>query len=352
MITYIPFLKFKTGEVNAIGALDADVRAAICPFFDLPKKEGLTADEFKGMVAKADRALGKHMPDLAEFYFDTHDISDALFIDGIQNYRYLLEYLSEWPVIPVVGLDRDPSRIDAVKELKGEGKIASAHLALRLSFEDFESYGAVEDEIAALAPIFELFEDLDLVFDCRICDGADPGKASKAIVKFSKQFCAEYQVRRVVVTGSSIPSSISTLLKVRTDLVIDRMELAIFQRVSPDHDHTALVFGDYATVSPDYADVSLPPEMLQTMMTPRFIYTMKGRHFIIRGGRIKGDYGQYFGMAKTLCGKSFFRGKGFSPGDTYLEEKGRGLGSYCTPAAVIKPTVNAHITYMVSVLPF
>jgi len=352
MITYVPFLKFKTGEVNAIGALDDDVKTAICPFFDFPKKEGLTADEFKGMVAKADRALGKHMPDLAEFYFDTHDISDTLLIDGIQNYRYLLENISEWPVIPVVGLDRDQSRNDAVKELKEEGKIASAHIALRLSLEDFESYGAVQDEIAALAPIFEHFEDLDLVLDCRICDGADPVKVSKAIVKFSKQFCAEHQVRRVVVTGSSIPSSISTLVKVRTELVLDRMELAIFQKVFSEHGHMALVFGDYATVSPDYAEVTLPPEMLQTRMTPRFIYTMKGRHFIIRGGRIKGDYGQYFGMAKTLCGKGFFRGKAFSPGDAYLEEKGRGSGSYCTPAAVIKPTVNAHITYMVSVLPF
>lgn len=352
MITYVPFLKFKTGEVNAIGSLDADVRATICPFFDFPRREGLTADEFKEMVAKADRALGRHMPDLAEFYFDTHDISDALLVDGMQNYRYLIENLSVWPVIPVVGLNRNRSRVDTVRELKEEGKVAAAHLALRLGVEDFENYGAVKDEIAALAPIFNLFDDLDLIFDCRICDRANPVAVSNAIVRFSKEFCAEYQVRRVVVTGSSIPSSIGTLLKVRTDVVLNRIELAIFQRVSSTHDHNQLVFGDYATVSPDYADVTLPPEMLQTMMTPRLIYTMRGRHFIIRGGRIKGNYGQYFGMAKALCEKTFFRGKGFSSGDTYLDEKSRGLGSYCTPASVIKPTVNAHITYMVSVLPF
>lgn len=352
MITYVPFLKFKSGEVNAVGSLAADVRERICPFFDIPKKEGLTAEEFKEIASKIDRAVDRHMSDLAEFYLDTHDISDDLLVDGVQNYRYLLETLSKRPVIPVVGLDRDRAHSDAVKQLREAGKLTSAHIALRLSVEDFENYGAIKAELADLDSTFELFKSIDLVFDCRICEGADPIKVSKAIVKFSKKFCSEYTVRRVIVTGSSIPSSISTLLKVREDLVIDRAELAIFLRVSSEHDHMHLVFGDYATVSPDYSDLTTPPEMLQTRMTPRFIYTMKGRHFIIRGGRIKGNYGQYFGMAKTLCGRAFFRGKDFSTGDAYLDEKSQGLGSNCTPASVIKPTVNSHITYMVSVLPF
>ena len=87
-------------------------------------------------------------------------------------------------------------------------------------------------------------------------------------------------------------------------------------------------------------------------MTPKFIYTLKGRHFFIRGERIRGNYEQYFEMARKLCAKAFYRGKAFSWGDTYLNEKSLELGGNCTPASVIKPTVNAHISYMASVLPF
>lgn len=352
MTTYVPFLKFKGGEINAIGSLDADVSAHLCPFFDFPMRGGLDTDQFEVITARTVRALQKHAPDLTEFYFDTYDVPDELQVDGEQCYGHLLTALSEHPVIPVLALNRDASRIAIVRTLKENGTIRSPHLALRLSAEDFESFGAVINEIAAFAPIFELFEDVDLVFDFRVCHGVDPVKAAKTVLSFSQKFCLIYPVRRVIVTGSSIPSTIGSLLKTRSDVVFDRAELKIFHEVAPKHTHAPLVFGDYATVSPDYVDPTLPPEILQSFMTPRLIYTIKGRHFIIRGGRIKGAYHQYFTMAKTLCSNGFFRGRGFSTGDEYLDDKGRGLGNNGTPAAVVKPTVNAHLTYMVSVLPF
>ena len=38
MIRYTPFLKAKRGELTAMGDLSADVKQAICPFFDFPRK--------------------------------------------------------------------------------------------------------------------------------------------------------------------------------------------------------------------------------------------------------------------------------------------------------------------------
>ena len=352
MITYIPFLKFKTGEVNAISELDPVVHRSICPFFDFPKKGDISADEFRDSVGKIDRAIAKHMPGVAELYFDNYDISDDLTIAGEQNYSYLLRKLAKWPIVPVVGVDRAKPRIAAVAKLKDDGVIRSGHIALRVTTEEFESYVAIQDEITDLEPLFALFESIDLVFDLRIYDGADPEKLSRSILSFSKKFCGKYKVRRVVVTGSSIPSSIGNVLKVKTECLLDRAELAVFEKVAAKHDHAHLVFGDYATVSPDYAEVTLPPEMMQNVMTPKFTYTLKGRHFFIRGERIRGNYEQYFEMARKLCAKGFYRGKAFSWGDAYLNSKSLELGGNCTPASVIKPTVNAHISYMASVLPF
>lgn len=350
MITYIPFLKFKSGEVNAISNLEAAVRSAICPFFDYPKKTGgFTADQFKASVFKTTRGITNHLLDLPEFYFDNYDIEDGLVIDGEHNYRYLLQNLAAWPVIPVVGVDRSPDRLNAVATLKDDGAIKSNHVAFRLTAEDFEKFSVIEDDIENdLEPIFMRFEAIDLVFDCRVCGNADADKTSKAILDFSKKFCAKYTVRRVVVTGSSIPASIGEVLKVQTECLLPRVELAIFGKVAVKHGHVALVFGDYATVSPDYSDVNIPPEMMLNVMTPKFTYTVKGHHYFIRGAGIKANgRGQYFTMAKRLCNKNFFRGATYSFGDGYLDQKSRNLGSNCMPATVIKPTVNAHISYMV-----
>jgi hypothetical protein len=352
MITYIPFLKFKTGEVNAISELDPAIHGSICPFFDFPKKGEITAEEFKDAVGKIDRAIAKHMPEVTELYFDNYDISDSLTIGVEQNYSYLLRKLSKWPIVPVIGIDRAGPRNDAVAKLKKEESIKSNVIALRITAEEFESYAAIQDDLDNLKAVFAQFESIDLVFDLRIYGGANPDKLSNVILSFSKKFCASYDVRRVVVTGSSIPSSIGNVLKVKTECLLNRAELSVFERVAANHEHAHLVFGDYATVSPDYAEVTLAPEIMQNVMTPKFTYTLKDRHFFIRGERIRGNYGQYFEMARKLCAKGFYRGEQFSWGDAYLNMKSLELGGNCTPASVIKPTVNAHISYMSSVLPF
>jgi len=101
-------------------------------------------------------------------------------------------------------------------------------------------------------------------------------------------------------------------------------------------------------VSPFYSDAELDPKIMQKVMTARLAYTFQGSHYFIRGSSVGTDgYEQYFGLAHTLCGQSFFRGPTYSLGDRYLHEKSRRLGNNCTPGAVIKPLVVAHITYMV-----
>jgi hypothetical protein len=164
-------------------------------------------------------------------------------------------------------------------------------------------------------------------------------------VKFSQHFCSAYPVRRVVVAGSSIPASAADLANPRTERVLERTELKIYRAVQPHHAHARLVFGDYATVSPDYSDLALPGEILQNLMVAKLTYTFGDSHYVIRGSKTKGNLRQYFDMAATLCGKRFFR-TGYSAGDDFLEEKSRGAGSNCMPGTVIKPSVVSHISYM------
>jgi len=349
MTKYVPFLKAKQNEIKAISELSLEVTAAITPFFDFPKKnEGYSEMVFVDAVASVVSKLKRNLPPNGVFYLDNYDVEDTLKIGGQYNYIHLLKSVAGMRAIPVVGLDRTATHCTTVIKLKQSKVVSSTIVAFRICPDDFEEFAIVEDDLAAnLAPVFNEFEKIDLVFDCRICTRLDPVVTAQQILKFSSKFCAVYPVRRVIVTGSSISAASSDILTVDSTRTLVRNELAIFSAVKAGHRHAPLVLGDYATVSPNYSEVTIAPEILQNVMTAKLTYTLEGAHYFIRGGAMKArGRGQYFGMAKMLCAQPFFRGSSYSTGDAYFDQKGRSQGNYCGPNTVIKPAVVAHISYM------
>jgi hypothetical protein len=349
MIRYIPFLKAKRGELTAVGELASEVKQEICPFFDFPRKNAnYDSETYANTAQSIVRSLKKHWGCDAEFYFDDFDIDQKLTVKGEHQYAYVLKSLQDLQVIPVVALDRIEHNY-AVAQLKRDGEIASDTVAFRAERGDFEDFDSSEDQIDYdLENVFKEFETIDLIVDCRFCTGMNVAETGQQIAAFARKFCAAYEnVRRVIVTGSSIPASSRDMLETNSNCAVARQEIAIINQARRSSD-VHLVTGDYTTVSPFYSDADLDPKIMQKVMTARLAYTYQGFHYFIRGSSVGSDgYEQYFGLARTLCGQSFFRGPTYSLGDLYLHEKSRCVGNNCTPGAVIKPLIVAHVTYMV-----
>lgn len=347
MIPYIPFLKAKQNELKAMSELAGEVKIAICPCFDFPRKKQYSPILLASTADRIADGIKRNWGTDAEFYFDDRDLAQQLKIDGKHQYAYMLKSLMGTAVIPVVALGRTGHNA-AVAELKRNGDIGSPRVAFRVDPDDFEDFDAVAEQMEYdLKASFDEFDEIDLMLDCRICTGLNVSDTGQQIAKFSKKFCGVYRVRRIIVTGSSIPPSSREVLATNSDCTLPRRELAIISSAR-DLSDVDLVAGDYATVSPFYSDADLDPRIMQKVMTARFVYTFKGFHYFIRGSSVRaGGYEQYFGLARTLCAQSFFRGPTYSLGDRYLDEKSRRVGKNCTPGAVIKPAVVAHITYMV-----
>ncbi len=348
MISYIPFLKAKSGELTAMGELAPKVKQAICPFFDFPrKKESYDSETYAALVQKIAKSLKKHWGSHGEFYFDDLDINHQnLTVKNEHQYAYALKALQELRVIPVVALNLTKHNA-AVAQLKRDNEIASSTVAFRAEEGDFEDFDANEDQIDYdLANAFNQFETIDLILDCRLCTGMDVSETGQKIAAFAKKFCAVYSVRRVIVTGSSLPPKIGDVLSVDSTEVVTRRELAIISKVR-DLSDVELVAGDYATVSPFYSDAALDPKMMQNVMTPRLIYPFRESFYITRGVSMKsGGYEQYVGLTLELCGQDFFRA-GYSTGEDYFYEKSQRIGKNAMNGTVVKPSVVAHITYMV-----
>ncbi|MBI1177829.1 hypothetical protein GC207_10375 [bacterium] len=348
MISYIPFLKAKQGELTAIGALAPNVKMRICPFFDFPRKKNYDAALFAETTGRIARGLNRHWDAEREFYFDDLDVKEKLTVEGRSQYAYVLVALRRLSVIPVVGLDRLTHNA-SVADLKRNGKIASSVVAFRAQPQDFEDFDERQEEIESdLEEVFQEFEQIDLILDCQLCTGLDVATTARQIAAFAQKFSAAYKkVRRVIVAGSSIPASSRDVLATNSDCSVPRRELAIISKARALC-NVDLVTGDYAVISPFYSDADLDPRIMQKVMTARLAYSYKSSHYFIRGSSVGVDgYEQYFDLAETLCGQSFFRGSNYSLGDEYFYDKSRRSGSNCTPSAVIKPSVVAHITYMV-----
>lgn len=349
MNTYVPFLKAKLGELNAVGVLAPNVKSAIIPFFDFPRrKPDYKAESFASAARGIASGLKKHWGTDGEFYFDDLDIGQKFAVEGLHQYAYVLKALEDFDlkVIPVIALDR-PAHNDAVARLKREGGIASATVAFRAEQADFEDFDAKKDEIDYdLAAAVKEFETIDLILDCRLCTGLAASETAQQIAEFTRKFATLYPVRRVIVAGSSIPASIGEVVKSDSTEIISRHELLIIGKAR-DLCELDIIPGDYATVSPFYSDKEFDPRILQKVTAPRLIYSFNHSHYVDRGVSLStGGQRQYLGMTKTLCAQDFFR-SGYSAGEDYFAQKSQGIGRNATNATVVKPSVVAHITYMV-----
>ena len=343
MISYIPFLKAKQGELTAMSGLAPNVKQRICPFFDFPRKKKYDAALFTAKTAKITSGLKRHWGTQAEFYLDDLDVREKLTVQGLQQFAYVLGALKGMRVVPVVGLDR-PAHNAAVAAVKRNGEVDSPVVAFRVHPQDFEDFDGQQAEIEYdLDDVFKDFDEIDLVFDCQLCIGLNVSTTAQQIAAFAKKFSGAYKkVRRVIVTGSCIPAKIGDVLGTDEATILPRRELEIIAK-SRDLSDAGVLAGDYTIVSPFYSDKEFDPKLLQKVTAPRLIYSFDHSHYVSRGFSLEsGGQEQYIGMTKELCEQGFFR-PGYSTGDDYFTEKSKGIGNNATNGTVVKPSVVAHI---------
>lgn len=346
--SYTPFLKFKSNEVAALSVLSSELKASLTPFFDIPRKDGMTRAEFETCVAARARKAIKWLHPFPNFFLDILDIPDSIATGGTPNYSVVIDHFVNTNYIPVVGLDRASNHNSAVFDAKKSGQIKSNSIALRLQTDDFSSFDLIEPDLADLfSHGSTVFTTWIVILDCRFCLAANRAKLASDAAAFLKKMRAKFPVKQFILTGSSIPGTIADLAKPQDEATIPRAELEIFHAAESMLGKGQLDLGDYTIVSPLYSELTLPPEMLQSVIAPKVLYSYQIFHYIARGGRIK-THGnqQYNEIAREITAKSFYRTPSYSWGDNFLTEKAANLPPSVTPGNVLKPTICAHITYM------
>lgn len=366
MDNYIPFLKLKGSEIIALRRLDTYLKADLLPFFDFPRKKPKksrkedaptpkTKNElFANDLVKLKRKFEINLSFLNRFYLDNFDLEDFIEHNGKYNYYSILENFGHLGMIPVVGLDRSEQHLQSIFHALQQNMISDSIIAIRLCKNDFESYSICRDDlISLLDDIYFSFHNIDLIFDCRICKENDNEKYASQITAFIEGLSKEnYSFNRFIISGSSIPPSITELITTRSEKHIIREEILIYNEVfkSLNKENKNKIFiSDYGCVSPEYSDVELFEEDMDNVTTAKIIYPYKDNLYLVRGGRMKSDRKQINKLAKVVVDQPhIYRGQTFSTGDMYLYEKSKNIGKDATASTIVSPLINLHLTYMLN----
>lgn len=346
---YTPFLKFKTNEVAGLSVLSASLKAELTPFFDLPRKDGMTRAMFKKSVESCHKKTEKYLIDFPYIFIDSFDIPDSIAEIGSPNCRVVIDAFADIEYVPVLGLDRAADHNQEIIDAKASGEIVSDTVAVRFQPDEFASFDLIKDELTELiASGSKFFTNWIFVFDCRVCLVSNRMKLATDVANFVVKAFEDIDIKKCIVVGSSIPATITDIARPSDESVIVRAELEIFHAAQAMAGAKLLSLGDYTIVSPTYSELSIAPELLLSVTAPKVFYAFDNNHYIARGGRIKTKgYGQYDDICVEITKKSFYRGAPYSSGDNFIKLRADGFREKnVTPSTILKPTICAHITYM------
>jgi hypothetical protein len=348
---YVPILKGKKGEIDALSELTGSLLDVVVPFFDVPRHT---------QSARAGKDLAAHLKKFAKdvggawesgpVYVDLFDIPlHRRLSTGAHPVPVLFEELATHGVeaIPVTGLDRDADYNMAVKEVCA---IANRGVCIRLQKDDIEVPEDMIDEIAELLSEIAIpIDSVHFVLDLRSIRTLDVSVGEGMILESLHFLQRLGRPKTIVLAASNMPQSLSEDVATNSVGYIERKEVSLWNRVAArlGNVNPPLAFGDYATVHPDYAD--LDPRLIANTMGPSIRYTVANNWLVLRGGRFQGHpdgYGQYFTLAAILVGMAEFLGRNFSFGSSEIDDKASRHGGTGNPGTWVKIAVNHHLVYV------
>lgn len=290
---YVPILKWKQGEKDALLNLSEETKSEIIPLLELTpdtieKGDGLRVSKFWSGL----------------FYFDTSfeiDISDEEFVNII-NESDLVEN-----VIPVIKFE------DSIEKVKSLCKLSKQGFALRLSINDCMEDGFT----AALEIVFQIINrrETDLILDVKDVDSSKINEQAFLIAGAFGNIPELNLFRNIILSTNSFPS---TLKNCATDTltVLERTEKTLYNRVVKSLPNYKICYSDYAINHWSYFDF-IPG------IKPSFNirYTTTDYYLVYKGKTVqKGGLNIEFVKAACECivDHPLYSGSGFSWGDNEI----------------------------------
>jgi len=346
---YVPIIKWKMGEYQALLHLDAKIKKNIRPLIEIPpigwdfEKQRLvkTIDEhLSGFGNKLQKKWGRDTAFLDLVLLDKNE----RMTNGTHPVEYLFDDVRDHTktAIPVTSPDRDAAHQQAVKDVID----ADANgLCIRLSLKDLIK-GDADLRLNSMAEYFGVdIPEIDIVLDLAVPNFHPLESFAKALKGVTSKISNLTKCRSFTIAATAFPKSMGELSLGKN--IVSRDEWLLFNayRALLSERERKPQFGDYTIAHPDILNMDM--RLIKPAASLR--YTIDDNWLVLKGKNVRNyKFKQYIDICRSVVNSGHFNGFKYSLGDEYIFDCGAGNKSTGTLTTWRWVGVNHHMTKVVS----
>lgn len=346
---YVPVLKWKMGEYQALSRLAEPVKDRITPLLEVPpvgfdfetRANKETLDSHIGDFGRRLKSKWQARPCFVELkYLQANPLCtggqhcvDELFNAARQE---------GCAAIPVASFNNNPAYLAAIGRTVQQDRRG---VCLRLYLPDFDRPNMAADIEHMLRSMAEGWHACDLVIDLEAQSYVPVTVFVGIIQTLLSKVPVLNRWRTVSVVGTSFPNTVAGLNT--NPAFIPRMEWRSYRAFLATLGPEARIptFGDYGVAHPD------PVELDMRLIKPfaKMRYTIDNDWYFEKGSPVRTHgFGQFQSMCAKLMAQPFFCGRNFSAGDTYIADCAAGSVATGNLSTWVWVATNHHLTKVAS----
>ena len=354
---YVPILRWKKAEKDALAALAPEVRKQVAPLFEFIMPSPVRdKEEFKKIVIDSRTVFTNRLPstikEINKCCADGSVFIDVHLVDWdmrVSTLKHILGSAKDCRatiipvthIFPVSSTEADMQVRATTVEYAAKN---AAGLCIRIDRISLDDVNLAADIRKFVSDNKLRLENTDLLIDLGVIDADDE---AKVIADKLGNLPDIENWRSFIVTGGAFPRDLSNFEK-HSHQELPRYDWQLWSNLAGLGTLPRIpTYSDYAIQHPiHYGNVP------STNVSASIRYTNDSQWDVLRGEGLNNDDGpghkQYIAHAQTLIKRSFFKGKDCCFGDLYTYERAQPENKNTgNPTTWLKAGINHHLTMVV-----
>lgn len=317
---YVPSLRWRQGEYQALLRLTGAVKDRIVPFITIPEIEfdfeerrlkKSVHEHVHPFAARFNAKWGKRMA-----WVNAHkSIIDKTMNDGRAIFTYVFDALRsfEATAIPAIPLYAAPAIVQTVSEIVEMDNLGAA-ISIRL--EDLMAPNPRVQIERMSQSLGVALSDLDLAIDLGAPNFEPYSAFADALISALHKLGDLSEFRNFILIATAMPDTFKNIAKGAD--TIPRHDWLFYHALVTKipADMRCPIFGDYTIVHPDFT----PIDMRMIKASGKLVYTTSANWEVRKGGAFRDNPEQMHEHCESIVHSGKFKGAEYSTGDDYISK--------------------------------
>ena len=320
---YLPILKGKAGEYDALEHLCAGVKPLLTPIIEVPPIEWKYGDEL-GVPTEPKRTIDKHVEQVAENIRKSWGTDFLVYIDllHVQKHDSLADGAHplahvfdrgrhlHLQAIPVTGIDRPDAYQNAVIRAVERDRRG---VCIRLDQQGCRSSTWVGEHLRSLVMTLKVgYDQVDVILDIGAITADEVVDLRWMVRSLVQDLPCVNELRTLALAATSMPKSVTIDMDPFSVKRIPRAERTLWCGLANDPDLPRVPsFSDYGVTHPDYFD----QDPREVRFAGKIRYTAENTWVIVKGRKLEGAGCQFHRLAQMITEQPEFPSRGSGWGD-------------------------------------